>query len=139
MAKNSRKSKVSVMYPEEREGRTKDANNKLKSQVRNLRKIVKQLEIENKTLSRAFDKSCDFIQDRLKGQSLGEILDMINGEKKPKKPKKAEAFSDNCPKCENSEDEGYKTMVFEKFIIKSCTCGYRSKKAEESGEGLERS
>ena len=129
MAKNNRKSRLSI-YPEEREGRVKDANRKLKAQVRNLQKVVKQLEWHNKTLQKAFDKSCDFIQERLSGKDLEEIIDMINGRESQSKQKK-----EACPKCER--EEGYKVMTLNKFIIKKCICGYRSK--ADGDEGIKRS
>ncbi len=125
MAKYNRK--LSVVYPEENEGKTKDANRKLKGQIRNLQKTIKRLESENKTLNRAFNKSCDFIQQKLSNKSLRQIMDMIDNfeYKETERGRIAEREKNTCPKC--NEEESYKTMNFEKFKINICKCGHRSK------------
>ncbi len=140
--------KFSVVYPEEKEGRVKDANRKLKAQVRNLKKKIKQLESENKTIGRAYDKSCDFIQDKLSDKSLEEVLNMVKGhgyketekgrEDKKKNPDEFEDFIvDKCPKCGTMDEERYTQFNLGKFKIESCACGYRRK--AETSEGIERS
>lgn len=137
MPKNNRS--FNVVYPEEREGRTKDANRKLRSQVKSLRKAVKRLEEENRTLFRAFGKSCDFIQHKLSDKNLEQVLRMVENfnYKETKKgidlanKKKESKKEESCPDCENSE--GYKEMVFETFEIKYCSCGYRSKVEKDEG------
>ena len=147
MRKNGKS--LNVSYPEEREGRTKDANNKLKSQIRNLKKRLKQLESHNHTLSRAYDKSCDFIQQKLSSSSLKEILKMVDDheyketkkgrEKKALKKKEEEALlSPKCPECGSIEEEGYSLRKLGKITMENCTCGYKKTKAESS-EGIKRS
>ncbi len=145
MAKSNRK--LSPVYPEERENKTKDANKKLKSQIRSLKKMVKQLESKVKTLSRSFDKSCDFIQHKLDTRSLEEVLNMIDnfeyketekGRKVIIQNKKTEFsdFSEQCPDCSSNTTNGFKIFNFKSrgFSLKTCTCGYRSKVDNEGSE-----
>lgn len=140
MSRNNR-SRAAV-YPEE--SGVKDANNKLKSQVRSLRKNLKRLEMENKTLSRAFDKSCEFIQSRLKDYTLEQITAMIDNYEyketkrgREKEIKKGSFVSNKCPKCDTIEGGGYSIMSFTNFTLNTCSCGYRLK--VDTGEGIERS
>ena len=141
-------------FPEEREERTKDANKKLKSQIKILKKVIKQLESENRTLQRAFSKSCDFIQAKLKNHTLEQVLEVVedfdyketeNGskelfvekkEKEKEKEKKENDNYENCPKCGKSKHEGFKMLDFEKFRVDACPCGYRLK--VNFDEGIER-
>lgn len=141
MSKNNRSK---VVYPEE--NGTKDANNKLKSQVRSLRKNLKRLEMENRTLSRAFDKSCDFIKYKLKDYSLEQITRMIEnfeyketekGRERENKKEKKIFNSNKCSKCGKLEGDGYSIMSFKNFTINTCSCGYRLR--VDVDEGIERS
>lgn len=142
MAKNNRN--LSMSYPEEKEGKTKDANKKLKSQIRSLKKTVKQLESQVKTLSRSFDKSCDFIQTELKDKELPEILTMIDnfdhketekGRQLLKKPTEFSTFG-NCPKCNVDTTKGFRITKFKArgFRVESCPCGYRTRINDEGSE-----
>lgn len=153
----SNRNRNRVVYPEEKEFKTKDANNKLKSQVRSLKKALKIAESDNKTLSRAFDKSCEIIKNKLEGYSLEQVLQMIEdyeyketekGRRRDKiaKEKKENQVdkedtpifnSQNCPKCGKNKEKGFSIMKFEKFTISSCSCGYRLK--ADNNEGIERS
>jgi len=144
--KNSKN--FSVVYPDEKEGRSKDANRKLRSEVKNLKKRIRQLESHNKTIERAYSKSCNFIQDKLSNKTLEEVLNMVkNYEHKEtekgrnqslkEKPKVKGLVSNSCPKCGNIEKEGYAIFGMGKFTIESCACGYRKK--ADSSEGIERS
>lgn len=152
MGKSNRR--LNLVYSEEKEGKTKDANSKLKSQIKRLTKTVNQLESENRTLTRAFNKSCDYIQKKLDNRSLEEILEIINDydyketgkgleevkekvavEKKPKKEKK-KVNHITCPKCSIGLNEGYKIIDFTTFIVETCECGHRSR--TEKGERIER-
>lgn len=141
MARN-RKLNVQV-YPEEREGRVKDANKKLKSQVRQLKKQLKQLETQNKTLQRAFNKSCDFIQSKLENKSIKEILNMINSfdhketERGREKQAENKPLENKCPKCDKKEKQGYSIMHFNSVVLKKCECGYEER--VKLNEGIERS
>lgn len=138
-----------INYPEEKEGRTKDANNKLKAQVRNLKKQLKKEQEANKTLSRAFNKSCDIIKEKLEGYTIEQVIQMVNDyeyketergrarEREKKKDNEDTFISQNCPKCGKNKGEGFSTMKFEKFTINSCSCGYRVK--VDNDEGIERS
>ena len=153
MAKNN--SKSSIDYPEEKEGNTKDANKKLKSQIRSLKKTIKQLESQVGTLNRSFNKSCDFIQDKLEKRSLKDILNMIDTydyketehgreqAKIRKNIKKAEEKDDNdiffitnCPRCNNDITKGFNVMRFNGFKIENCSCGYRNR-IEDGNAGSE--
>lgn len=146
MAKNNRK--LRTVYPEEKEGRVKDANKKLKSQIRNLKKTVRHLESENRTLARAFDKSCDFIQNRLENRSLSQILKMIDefdyketeiGREQVELEKiEIKAFeAERCPDCNKDKKEGFAMLDLGSFIVRSCGCGFKSKVSKS--EGIERS
>lgn len=152
MGKSNRR--LNLVYSEEKEGKQKDANSKLKSQIKRLTKTINQLESENRTLTRAFNKSCDYIQKKLDGRSLEEILEIIDdfdyketnkgaeeaekkvaAEKKQKKEvKKVKHIT--CPKCSNGLNEGYKLIDFKTFIVETCECGHRSR--TEKSERVER-
>jgi hypothetical protein len=146
--------RLNLVYSEDKEGKTKDANSKLKSQIKRMAKTINQLESENRTLTRAFNKSCDYIQRKLDGRSLEEILEVINDfdyketnkglqeveqkaavEKKPKKEKKKTNHI-TCPKCSVGLNEGYKIIDFKTFIVETCECGHRSR--TETSERVER-
>jgi len=131
--------KFNIAYPEEKEGKLKDANKKLKSQVRNLQKKIKQLESHNDTIYRAYNKSCDFIQHKLSDKSLEEVLNIVNtySEKGTKKQKSKTVSGDKCQQCGNVVGEGYTSFSVGKFKIESCSCGHRRK--TETSEGIERS
>jgi hypothetical protein len=140
VAKNNRR--LGVVYPEEREGKLKDANRKLKSQIRNLKKRLSILETENKTLRRGFYKNCDFIQEKLEDKTLEEILKMVEefnykensrDQKLKKKEEKKDFTLTECPKCSKKVKEGYTVMDFKKFKVNSCICGYRER--VENSEG----
>lgn len=149
MSSSSRKRVVN--YPEEKEGRTKDANNKLKAQVRNLKKQLKKADEANRTLSRAFNKSCDIIKDKLEGYSIEQVIQMVNDyeyketakgrererEKKEETKEEEDLSLQECPKCGKNKGEGFSTLTVGKITINSCSCGYRSK--VDSDEGIERS
>lgn len=134
MARN----KSSMVYPEEREGKTKDANKKLKSQIRSLKKTIKQMDTQIKTLSRSFDKSCDFIQNELKDKKLPDILKMIDDFDFKETEKGRERFEnekqagDSCPRCDSAFN--FKVTHFKEkgFTLESCSCGYRKR---VDGEG----
>lgn len=134
MAKYNRR--LSVTYPGDNDERTKDANKKLKAQIRNLQKIIKRLESENKTLNRAFNKSCDFIQQKLYDKNLKEIMDMIENfdYKETENGRIAERKKNKCPKC--ADYQNYKVMNFNKFKINICKCGHRER--IDTHEGNER-
>lgn len=142
-----------VHYPEEKEGNSKDANKKLKAQIKSLKKIIKNLESENKTLLRSFNKSCDFINQKLSDKNIKEIVEMIddfdyketeNGrqeeekKKKEKQTMKEKQKEKECPKCFAPQDRGYKVIDFTTFKVHTCVCGYRSRINVEN-EGIERS
>jgi hypothetical protein len=146
--------KLNLVYSEEREGKTKDANGKLKSQIKRLTKTINQLESENRTLTRAFNKSCDYIQRKLDNRSLEEILEIINDFDYKETNKGAEAVEKKavtenkmkkevkkvkhitCPKCSVGLNEGYKIIDFRTFVVETCECGHRSR--TEKSERVER-
>lgn len=144
------------MYSDEREGKTKDANNKLKSQIKSLKKQLKRADEDNRQLSRSFNKSIGIIKDRLEGYSVEQVIQMINdweyketakGRERERAKKEAESEvglkeEKNlnlpvCPKCGKNKKEGFSIMKFEKFTINNCPCGYRLK--VDNDEGIERS
>lgn len=147
MAKGNKK--LSVVYPEEKEGRRKDANQKLKAENRSLKKRLAQMETELKTLSRAFNKSCQFIQEKLEHKNLSDVLSIVDdfdyketrkGQEREDTKQKTPIEHMNiniCPDCKKGEDKGFKKMTFGSIIVKSCVCGYRSKEGVEN-EGMQR-
>lgn len=133
-----------VVYPEERDGRAKDANKKLKSQVRSLKKTVKQQESEIKTLRRAYNKSLSIIEEMHSDKSLSEVIDIVNNSeyKETKKGQDKEKENknlnlDRCPDCGKMEKKGFSIMKFKGFVRKMCDCGYN--KRFDANEGIERS
>ena len=70
--------KLKTVYPDEREGRVKDANKKLKAQVNSLKKQLRQAQEDVTTLRRAFNKSCNYIQHEHNNYSLEEVIEMVN-------------------------------------------------------------
>ena len=137
-----------MVYPEEREGRTKNANKKLKNENRALNKKIRRLQSENKTLQRAFNKSCSFMEEKLKDYSLDQIIQMIDDfkykETEKGRRKKEEnvveqetLILNNCPKCGKNEGDGYVVLSYQKFKVQSCQCGFKSK--VDNDEGIERS
>jgi len=133
-----------VSFPEEKEGNVKEANRKLRAEIRSLKKIIKILESENRTLSRSFNKSCDYIQEVVKDKNLEDVMDMISdfdyketekGREKEKGKNSSQKEDKTCPKCNNAK---YKVMNFGSFKIHTCTCGYREK-VIIANEGIERS
>ena len=139
MGNRSGSRKLNMVYPEEREARTKDANKKLKSENNSLRKQIKKLKEENSTLKRSFNKSCDFIQSEHGDKSIEKVISIVNNfdyketEKGRQKEVKTEKDSNknfilqNCPKCGKTKEEGFKIMHFEKFKVLNCECGHRTR------------
>lgn len=145
MAKTNRKYS-SQTYPEEKEGRTKDANRKLRSQIKSLKKQLARLEEDNRTLRRSFNKSCQYIDEKIKGKSIEKVLEDIKNfdyketersRQKEKEKMKEINTDENCPKCGKNSKEGFVKMSFSKFKILKCVCGFRKK--ENKSEGISRS
>jgi len=145
----SHKRYKNTSYPEEKEGNIRDTNKKLKAEIKNLKKIIKNLESQNKTLSRSFNKSCDFINDTLYDKNVEDIIEMVNesDQKKSEENKRKEealkkekklAIEKECPKCFTTEGKGFKIINFNTFKVQTCVCGYRTRINEEN-EGIERS
>jgi chaperonin cofactor prefoldin len=53
----------------------KEQNRQLRREVNRLKKAIKVLESDRRTLQRAFDKSTEHIRDKLQDKSLEEILE----------------------------------------------------------------
>lgn len=53
----------------------KEQNRQLRNEVNRLKKAIKLLKSERKTLERAFDKSFEYIENKLKDKSLEKILE----------------------------------------------------------------
>jgi predicted RNase H-like nuclease (RuvC/YqgF family) len=149
VAKSSKK--FNVVYPEEREGREKDSNRKLRNQIKSLNKKISQLESENRTLKRAFNKTIDFTEKKLKNHKIEEVQELVDDfdfketrkgrqkqgiskENKEEQVKKQEVC---CPECGRNAEKGFKVMDFGGFCVESCVCDYRSRK--NKSEGMERS
>jgi len=138
---------VKQLYPIEQEGKVKDANKKLRAQVKTLKNKVKRLEEDNATLKRHFDKSSHYIDEKLSNKSVEEVIDMVKdfsyketerGREKVSKQKQTTILvSPKCPDCGIVESEGYVITSFESFEVHNCQCGFRTRK--NSGEGNKRS
>jgi len=139
---------VKVLYPVEQEGKIKDANKKLRAQVKTLKNKIKRLEEDNSTLKRHFDKSHQYIDEKLTTKSVEEVIEMVNefdyketekGREKMSKQKQPTILvSPKCPDCGIVESEGYNISVFGDFEVHNCgQCGFRTRK--NSGEGNKRS
>lgn len=148
MAKNNRKLKT--VYPEEREGRVKDANRKLRSDLKRERNKVKKLQQDMASLQRAFSKSCQYISEKLADRDIREVIELVNDfdyketengrkreeEKEVTKQNEDTTFiSKNCPDCGTLKGVNYTVMNFMNFKILSCKCGFR--KRIDQGEGNE--
>jgi hypothetical protein len=146
VAKNNRNIKI-VNYPEEREGRIKDANKKLKSELKKEKNKVKKLKQDIATLQRAYNKSCEYISEKLAERNFDkveDVIDLVNdfdyketqrGREKIKieKQKKEEKLSIKCPKCSTIKGEGYLVLKYESFDVASCKCGFRKKVTKSEG------
>lgn len=133
-------------FPEEKEGNVKEANQKLRAEIKRLKRIIKSLEIENKTLTRSFNKSCDFIHQNISSKSIEEVLGMIDefdyketekGREREKDKKNIQNEDKTCPKCDIIQGKGYSIMDFGTFKIHTCKCGHREKVILED-EGIDR-
>jgi predicted nuclease with TOPRIM domain len=144
----TRKSRnVKQLYPIEQEGKIKDANKKLRAQVKTLKNKVKRLEEENGTLKRHFNKSHQYIDEKLSNKSVEEVIDMVKdfsyketekGRERMSKQKQSTIFtSQQCPDCGTVEKEGFVITSFASFEMHTCQCGFRTRK--NSGEGNKRS
>lgn len=132
----------SVLYPEEREGRIKDANKKLRSQIRQLKKTVKQQDAEIRTLQRAYNKTIEYIEETHSGKSVEEVIEIVNGTKHKETKKGQEKVDEQkklnvekCPDCGKIEGKEFSVMKFKNFTLKTCSCGYR--KRFDTSEGIE--
>ena len=148
MGRSYRKYK-NTSYPEEKEGNVKDTNKKLKAEIKSLKKIIKNLESENKTLTRSFNKSCDFINQKLSDKNVEDIIEMVNEsdqkiseenkrKEEARKKEKKLLREKECPKCFTPEGKGFKIINFNTFKVHTCVCGYRTR-IDEENEGIERS
>jgi predicted nuclease with TOPRIM domain len=127
------------LYPEEKEGNLRDTNRKLKSQIKHLNKTIKQLESENQTLQRAFNKSVDFLKNKSSQKSLEEVFCEVEsfehketrkGREKEKENKEQENVFEqkkSCPECGNTENNGFGTTKFSNFEVHWCSCGYKTR------------
>jgi hypothetical protein len=132
-----------ILYPEEKEGKIKDANKELRSQNKQLKKKIRQLEEENRSLKRAFNKSTDYIEQKIKHKSIERVIDIVNdfdyketerGRERVAKQKENRIFmSQKCPECGKVESEGFNTFEYIKFVVHTCKCGFRTKVNKSEG------
>jgi hypothetical protein len=135
------------VYPEEKEGRIKDANRKLRSDLKRERNKVKQLQQDLASLQRAFNKSCQYISEKLADQNIENVIELVNDfdyketqkgrerEEVTKQNKDTIFISKNCPDCGNVKGENYQVLNFASFRILTCKCGFRKRISQ--GEGNE--
>jgi predicted nuclease with TOPRIM domain len=134
-----------MVYPEEREGRVKDANKKLRSDLKREKNKVKKLEQDLASLQRAFDKSCQYINEKLSNKKVEDIIDLVNnfkyketekGRKKQEVKQNENVMLKKCPECNTIKGEGYAIINFAKSKVLSCKCGFRKRVGEgERNEG----
>ena len=144
MAKNNRNLRM-VNYPEEREGKRKDANRKLRSDLKREQNKVKQLKQDLASLQRAFNKSCQYISEKLADQNVEDIIELVNnfdyketekGREQVENKQKTDTdlISTKCLDCGRVEGEGYMVLKYGDFNVHTCKCGFR-KKVNQSNEG----
>lgn len=135
MAKNNRKFKM-ISYPEEREEKVKDANRKLRSDLQKEKNKVKQLKKDLASLQRAFDKSCQYINEKLSNQKVKEVFEIVDdfdyketekGRDKINKKKINNFTSEKCPNCGKVKGDGYSILNFNGFRLITCKCGFRER------------
>lgn len=148
MSKNANRRYKNV-YPEEKEGKIKDANKTLKAENKFLRKRVKELEEAVRTLKRGFDKSINYVKSTQEGMKVEDVIKLVDkhdfketqkGRKKEKERQETifeeENFIlNNCPKCDKNRKEGFIVLDYGKFSVVTCSCGYRDR--VEGNEGIE--
>lgn len=143
MAKNNRSFKM-VNYPEEREEKIKDANRKLKSDLKREKNKVKQLRQDLASLQRAFNKSCQYISEKLIDRNVEEVIEMVNnfnyketekGREKEiiKQKTNTNLISTKCSNCGRVEGEGYMNLNYSGFNILTCKCGFRKRVDQSEG------
>ena len=145
MTRKSRNTKT--LYPIEQEGKIKDANKKLRAQVKTLKNKIKRLEDDNNTLKRSFEKGNQYIDEKLMDKNVSEVIEMVKefdyketkkGRKKMSKQKDFTNFrSPTCPDCGIVEGKEYTVVQYTSFAVHSCKCGFRTR--EDKSEGNERS
>jgi hypothetical protein len=147
VAKNNRKLRM-VNYPEEREGRIKDANRKLRSDLKREKNKVKQLKQDLASLQRAFNKSCQYINEKLADQNIENIIELVNnfdyketekGREQVEIKQKTDTnlISTKCLDCGRVEGEGYMVLNYVNFNVHTCKCGFRQRvsQGDEGNEG----
>jgi predicted nuclease with TOPRIM domain len=130
--------RLNTVYPEENEGKVKDANRKLRSKIKELEKKVKKLQGENRQLKRCFGKSAEYINDKISDKNIEEVIKTVDDYEYKETKKGNKLLKEKkaiCPKCDTPKGEEYKILDFISFLVHTCTkCGFR-KRQEVVDEG----
>lgn len=143
MAKSNRKLRM-VNYPEERDEKIKDANRKLRSDLKREKNKVKQLKQDLASLQRAFNKSCQYISEKLADQNVEKIIELVNNfdYKETEKGREKEMtkqetdtnlISTKCLNCGTIEGKGYVNLKYPGFNVLTCKCGFRKRVNQSEG------
>ena len=93
---------------------------KLKNRIVKIQKKNKELDSENKTLKKVWDKTELFLEDEI--AATKPLIDLINTSKNNGK---FTFEADNCPKCDKKR---ISKLIFNKFHIEICdSCDYRKR------------
>ena len=95
---------------------------KLKATIRSKNGTIRQLKSQVKTTKAAWEKSETYLSEVTNGKPLSEVLEAAEKGKPLSKTGKP------CPDCGKN---GVKKIIFEKFYVASCDCGYRNRINEE--------
>lgn len=106
-------------YSDEKDDNIKDANKKLKAEIKSLKKQIRDLELEKQKMTKSSEHN-------------NEVFRAVQKDR-PKEYGKKE-----CPKCSTPEGKEFKIIEFNTFKVHTCVCGYRTR-INNSNEGIERS
>lgn len=99
---------------------------KLKQTIRNRDKTIRQLKSQVKSVESAWHTTEIYLKEITNGKPLSEVIKTVEAGRPLSK------LNELCPKC-NSRD--LVKILFNKFHIITCDCGYRKKVDEEREVG----
>lgn len=95
---------------------------KLKQTVRNRDKTIRQLKSQVKSVETAWHTTEIYLKEVTNGKPLSEVLKTVDAGRPLSK------LNEPCPKCASRD---LKKIIFSKFHIIVCDCGYRKQVDEE--------
>ena len=96
---------------------------KLKTIIKNREKTIKKLKSEIKTMELAWKKTEIYLEEVTEGRPLSKVINTVSDDNPLQK------HGQGCPKCMSKFT--LKTIVYSKFHILVCECGYKEKINEE--------